>query len=1345
MSVAGAQVTGTVGEVASPLTAALPRQLAKAPTPVVLEECPGSSIFRFPAQIDFDVTSPNNVASRRRGRFVIKLAATLFLATLDDFDSPGRCATAMNSLWGHVSLALEYLRRRQPPGVPCPAYTSQQLTKAESQWKASLGNRVLQPDGFQSCWNELVPFFRRRLAEEASRHVDPVPLKHPAAAHLRPPPPEMLRGASGAPLSSTRSSTVTALAAAATTVADGPAATSVFAANRGSSLRPATSPAVPSLDLSKVPARGFSVLFDATVAFLRTTPAARRVAYASEGMEAALLTSRGWLPVHYVLDGLHAELSNDSALKTLWLWWASGQTAAEVAALYVSLLTQRNVTGELQFLHSSEESTVSTTTHLRAAWGHVDKTLALAVMEEHHRVPLRSLARDGADAVDSGDAGAASEPRNSSWFEWVADVKVLRKALADVGGHVYPADSPYQVLVSRDAIADLCAPLRSPASLKKASSTGAAELNALLRRTKAPVNAPGTEVSAAFGSAASTATCVSGGEFAAMLQPASGVAVSAVVAAMTFALPRFAFVALSETYFTKQAATVCGLEVAAHVMRNDAAALSDAGDSSALVSVVALPHSPRTVLVLPLELSYGRLSTDAVLESATTLAEPAALPLEERLFPSAPSAVDGRAMYQVLSFPNRGGQWIAVRSPPTELLVDLRIASLWDLWLWYGYTLAKTAAPTAARSEKSKAAAKTGVALKHRQLVAETFMGTALKRSVALEAEREGPGELRTTPQAEGGGAAGATTPPAVVPDETTVSSDASPAAEEAADGAADAVPRLPWEFFPATAAEAMVLRLDAAYQAGLRSAWERWHPTGLQMLRPVSRATGDDVSLALSGERTGTRGGDVLLSLLPLPTAEASSAAEGSSALPSWQVQENALWEGLAGWMDAVQTACEMPHFSLLLPPSIELQVSAAQPTERRRLGTVGRKKGLAGLRRLFSGLDAPTGFFVLAERTYTPPLNFDVHRVWVIEEDALSDAGGSTRDEERWAIAGRPEVLLADMRDNHDERVVGMYLRQACVLQRSGAPSRTATAAIGTAAANGGGIPASPGSESGETQRSALRLLRFVGRASSAPEESTTANAAGGGVLEGIPLHAPLRHAHCGCRVSPLACDELVLGAAWPATAIVDYALLPPLREALMVYCAKLRASQELAREGDTAKGRGSCLYAVPSTAALAAMVDDLRRELLLVLTDEAAMELREFYGDGLLDYCVAVTTLSYRHASSNFAIWRGGNITESSTNNALVVRALPSVLRDYWMARRRICNDKRLADCVESLFGAVSMALWVLPIRRRHAAGVGAEQMNGVSEAGGEADTSAPDADMLLYVASALLQLLSGRSEG
>jgi hypothetical protein len=293
----------------------------------------------------------------------------------------------------------------------------------------------------------------------------------------------------------------------------------------------------------------------------------------------------------------------------------------------------------------------------------------------------------------------------------------------------------------------------------------------------------------------------------------------------------------------------------------------------------------------------------------------------------------------------------------------------------------------------------------------------------------------------------------------------------------------------------------------------------------------------------------------MSLRTTDAASSVETvpAPAIPEWQVRENALWCGLSQWIREVHTACDMPDYSLLLPPRVQLEsnIPPTMQTEQRVLGGVGRKSGLAALRCLFGGPDTQTNFFVEAEHPYAEPHDISAHLFWVVEDE----------DTVLWTAHHHPEVLLADRHDSNGEPMVVMYLRQACVLYRmKGAQGRA------TASSHADGV---------DGQGPDLRLLRFVSRCASAnessarnaetvllgstaastPPKATSAAPAvsgvggGGGALEGIPLHAPLRHAHCGCRVTPLSCDELVLGVAWPAEAIVDYLPTPPLREAIDV----------------------------------------------------------------------------------------------------------------------------------------------------------------------------------------------------
>nr|AOA52377.1 dicer 2 [Crithidia acanthocephali] len=1474
------------------------RRPYEAPSPTVVEKSPTALTYAFPATQDYDLVSADNTANQRRGRFVIKLAATLFLATQDDYDTPEKCAAAISSLWSHTQLAHEYLRRTRLPGSFCPTYTTQQLTAAEGMWKAALGHRVLEPHGFARCWQELEPFFRQSLEKMRGSNLQGATSGPTSVPHNAPP----------AALTALAGKTPRASASPESAGVAGATTASLFL-GRATSPLPLSSP--PPLDLAKVRVAGLSSLFDTTVRLLRLASAARRQSLVNPATdEEVLLSARGWWPVRHVLDGVYAELRGDGALKVLWAWLQAVPTEQAIR-IFLHLLLLQNVGGALQVLHdvtghdSSHTSIedpkaaaavsvtldLSSVTHVRAAWGHDDKDVAMAVLQEHTRVPLRSLAArpplpPRLPSTTTIDSSASSTP---VWFELVKDTKVLRKSLADVGGPVYTAELPFQVLVCSSTIADLCAPLRPP-SLQYTAEPATAALASLMRRTRKSSTKPGDAASGAFNGFDPAQTSVTADEVMAMLQPASSFSLAAAVAAVTFATSRLAFVKLAPHYFPCQDPSVCGLAVHTHMVRvrplppqhhhcdgkQDVSVGDEDGMTAhmaattqlSVVAAAAPDQSPHCVLVLPHTLTFGLLqppssppadaSANAGSGSLFSLSSPSRGGLR---LPSAACAVDGRVVYDMMTYTGRGGAFIPVQRPPTELLVYLRIASLWDIWVWYGFTRSPPSTTATAQDGNSTKAATVGKGeRKHRQLVVAEDMGVMAKFPLPLPLPllfATSPALPPTTLITRGesdveGGAAGAAGAETNTNEDSNDPSGATAAAASSLlDGPAegvtmDTIPRLPWEHFPGAQAEALILRLDAACTASLAAAWTEWHVAGLRILQtsPPARCGSNEssnssataapaVRAAVDGRSlTGTRGGDLLRSLLSSDGSSASGAVPAAAAVQHWKARENALWEGMARWISAVQTACDVPAFSLLLPPSkVKLQApapslsvslsstlsSAVLPVEERALGVVGRKKGMARLRRLFSDLSAPTNLFIKEERSYVPQQDtFAPHSLWVMEdvEGAMSeqgdgaqrvgggdDGGGVTaaRDEAWWTVADHPEVLLAERPDESGERVLTMYLQQACLLHRTSAPRGRgtatgmddATAAIAVSAGGDGSdfTSAVRHDGAGDGHSCPVRLLHFVGssaaaqavtaadeRGSSAAEKTTPQSPAssppatpppppspgaagaaaaerrgggadGGGLLEEIPLHAPLRHGHCGCRATPLACDEWVLGVSWPAEAIVDYVLLPPLREALVVYGEKALAIASASARGRTVSNDYT-FDRVPSATVIDGFAADLRHELLGVLTDAKTMELREFYGDGLLDYCVAVTVLSYRHAATNFAIWRGGSITESSTNNALVMQALPRVLRDYWMSRRRIHNDKRLADCVESLFGAVSMALWVLPLRRRQQrvrdiiAGKEEEAASTLRGAASRSDDlPTPDADMLIYIASALLQLLSG----
>ncbi|KPI87257.1 hypothetical protein ABL78_3652 [Leptomonas seymouri] len=99
--------------------------------------------------------SCSKVTCRRRGCYVMKLAATLFLAMKEGLNTPGKGSEAMEYPWGCARLGQEYLRRTRPPDVQRASYTNQQLIKAEGQSKAALGNLAV---GHARVHTELISY-----------------------------------------------------------------------------------------------------------------------------------------------------------------------------------------------------------------------------------------------------------------------------------------------------------------------------------------------------------------------------------------------------------------------------------------------------------------------------------------------------------------------------------------------------------------------------------------------------------------------------------------------------------------------------------------------------------------------------------------------------------------------------------------------------------------------------------------------------------------------------------------------------------------------------------------------------------------------------------------------------------------------------------------------------------------------------------------------------------------------------------------------------------------------------------------------------------------------------------
>ncbi|KAI5690305.1 hypothetical protein MNV84_04467 [Leishmania braziliensis] len=1324
--------------------------------PIVMEADSVTQRYHFRPPVEFGATSYNYTAQRRRGRFVIKMAAAMYLATLPAYDTPGKCAKAMSYLWSHHRLALEYLRRTQQHqtqavrGAGARSYTSEELRVAEAKWKAHFGEQVLLPDGFQRSWDEIVPFFVQSI-QELERDL-------------------ALPNAQG-------DGTENGGLAVNTTASEEVEAAGQF------------------LDLTKIHARALFVLYEKTVSHLRTVSVAKSSMGTLSTPDHQHLASRGWLPIHQILSEISPDLEGEPALKVL-LEWMRALDESQRGTIYVALLTPLNVLGKLQLLHdgdwgeggvatvTAEMAEAAPVTHLRAAWGHKDADVAAAVIQEHIPVLLNSLVH--LSEVDIGDSRAVPQPTDchkdpardkctsgpsySSWLEYVADVKVIRKEAAGASGRVYPQYRPMQVLIPEPVVDALCAPLQL-VRLQYNTSTATA-LTELIQRTRAHNTmlrgADGTVGS----SSASGLAKVTFAELLALLQPPSGFCVAVFLAAMTGHAARLAFLPVSTEYFAAQDQAVSGWYMPVHMLRvsprsaNGEGRGSDSLTGAAMLppslmrgaTAVAAPETTMNLFVCPCALTSGVLWLGDEAAPATPTRS-SFRPLQ----PPVGCVVDFDLLYGIHTDSKSGSKAVTVRRPQTERIVNLRIASLWDIWCWYGFQTASgghltaTDADATTPPQRLMVTERIGVVLgpKHHQpppYLVSRAQGTEPPPSPTAEVvPREEGEEAFCQSDNNQSDRAPATDDAALLPVRVLLAENSETripvaAAESLASECSPLMHRLPWEFFPVAEAESTILRLDAVYRAELRCSCERWRSQYLELLRPLQR--GGNEEEAVHGIQGSERS-----------TVDARVEQQASwRACTAVSARERALWSGLSAWMKRLDHECALPSFSLLLPPDVVLGVSNTNK-DARRLCSVGRKKALAALRRLVSTVDAPSLFYFNTEVPFIPPLNPEEHRMWVVENEAawqpdtVVDASLSTSAASRgggcWTIAAHPEVLLAAVRDEDGEEIVHMYVRQACVLLRS----RTHRALAAVVEAD---LSTTRRSGVRDRHKEALRLCRF----SRPPTGPGGGNASHfGESLEELAVHAALRHGHSGCRITPLACDEIVLGAAWPAEYIVEYALLPPLQEALEVYCAKKRAevevttARQLRADPDVGSAGASGVYnamliaAAPGAAALQVMMEDLHRELLLVLTDEAAMEVCEFYGDALVDYCAAVTTLSYRFASSNFSIWRGGNITDSSTNEALVESVLPAVLRRYWMSRRRICNSKRLADCVESLFGALVKSLWVYPLQRMvaHRAGEGASQLHssiacGTARVGADAVVP-PDADMLVYVASALLELLSG----
>lgn len=111
--------------------------------------------------------------------------------------------------------------------------------------------------------------------------------------------------------------------------------------------------------------------------------------------------------------------------------------------------------------------------------------------------------------------------------------------------------------------------------------------------------------------------------------------------------------------------------------------------------------------------------------------------------------------------------------------------------------------------------------------------------------------------------------------------------------------------------------------------------------------------------------------------------------------------------------------------------------------------------------------------------------------------------------------------------------------------------------------------------------------------------------------------------------------------------------------------------------------CRFDSLSSETRVSLFNNLRQQLLLAVTPKLNESL-EYLGDAVLDFVFSQRALDN---------WTEGPIVPGTTN-AVLASHLPEVLRRHMEITYGIFNQKRMADVVEALFGAVMMAFWVIP---------------------------------------------------
>ncbi|CBH09759.1 conserved hypothetical protein [Trypanosoma brucei gambiense DAL972] len=155
---------------------------------------------------------------------------------------------------------------------------------------------------------------------------------------------------------------------------------------------------------------------------------------------------------------------------------------------------------------------------------------------------------------------------------------------------------------------------------------------------------------------------------------------------------------------------------------------------------------------------------------------------------------------------------------------------------------------------------------------------------------------------------------------------------------------------------------------------------------------------------------------------------------------------------------------------------------------------------------------------------------------------------------------------------------------------------------------------------------------------------------------------------RSVELCVDEWCLEVLVPLEKVVEECIFAPIKQCLY------------------GRGNSESPFLLLSEADQAKLEQSLMEQLLLAVTP-VKNEALEYLGDAVLDFVVAQEKLNS---------WTGGPIVDATCNASLAKCLFPQ-LRNYFEMKLGISNQKRQADMVEAIFGAVAMALWVIPRRK------------------------------------------------